>query len=148
MSSANSLATASTYSSTLQTQLEDLDRRELALAIARNREGLSLDINAFCEENDRRFEEVIAALDDPAFCRLVNEYRAELRENGYGFVAKARMQAEQLLLVQYEMIHNPDVPPAVKEKMIANTVRWARYEPKNEESVGSGNVVAVNINLG
>ena len=86
---------------------------------------------------------------DKTFLKRVSELRGEVREHGLTFRAKAKVLAEEYLSKGYEMIHSPDVSPAVKADLIKSTVKWAGLEPKGDAATdGQVGGVSIQINLG
>jgi len=84
---------------------------------------------------------------DPVFLRKVNDLRGEVREKGMTFRMKARAQAEELLTTSWSLIHSPDVPASVKEKLLVDTVRWGGLEPAKSNSGIEGPAGGVNITI-
>ncbi len=93
--------------------------------------------------------DIIRYTRDPVFLMKVNSLREEIKEKGLTFRLKARAQAEELLITSWGLIHSPEVSPTVKEKLIANTIRWGGLEPQKNTGVvdlPSGGV-SITINL-
>lgn len=85
---------------------------------------------------------------DKVFDNKVRSYRDEIATKGLTFRLKAKAQAEELLTTSWNLIHNPDVSPAVKADLIKSTVKWADLEPKSSESIGGNSGgVKITINL-
>jgi hypothetical protein len=75
----------------------------------------------------------------------------EMKADGVSFRMKARLQAEQLLLTSWNIIHNPKTPAAVKAKMIETTFRVAGLDASKDQSqglAGVANSLQIQINLG
>jgi len=72
----------------------------------------------------------------PLFMRTVAEYQQQARDSGLSFRLRARIQAESLLDVSYQLIYTKDVPAAVKADLIKWTAKMADLEPnaKNSDS--------------
>lgn len=90
--------------------------------------------------------------------RLREDFRADvkawierLKEEGMSFKAKAQLQAEQLLVTSWKMIHGgSEVPPAVKADLIKFTIRAAGLDGSASSSANSGGnhtALQININL-
>lgn len=121
---------------------------------------LAFDVALLLEKSGETLDEVIerhsiTASDmlvfneDPIFRMKVDDYREEVREKGITFRLKARAQAEELLTTSWQLIHSPEVSPAVKADLIKSTVKWGNLEPKNNVAeVDAGGGVKVTINLG
>jgi len=86
-------------------------------------------------------------LAQPVFVKAYQEAIEMLKIEGMSFKLKARMQAEAYLATAFTMAQNPATSDAVRQKIIADTVRWAGYDKKAEEA-GQGNSFAIQINLG
>lgn len=83
----------------------------------------------------------------PAFLKAVEAAVESVRQEGFTFKVKARMQAEELLKKSWQMIHDTATPRAVQADLIKQTVKWAGYEPKNEPIQASGAGFSLTINL-
>jgi len=78
--------------------------------------------------------------------RLREDFRAEvkawvekLKEEGMSFKAKAQLQAEQLLITSWKMIHGgAEVPPTVKADLIKFTIRAAGLDGSASGQQGGG----------
>ncbi len=122
---------------------------KLAFEIALMLEGSGEQIQAILKAHSIDPNDMIAIGDDPVFQKRVEAYRTDIRENGLTFKLKAKAQAEILLETSYELIHSPDVPATVKDDLIKSTVKWAGYEPKNQEvQTNNSEKVSITINLG
>ena len=66
----------------------------------------------------------------PAFMQQIVDYRAEIREKGLTFRAKAKIMAEDLLGTAYELIHSPATPANVKADLIKWTSKVAALDPQ------------------
>jgi hypothetical protein len=85
---------------------------------------------------------------DPLFVKKVGQLRADVRERGMTFRLKARMQAEELLLTSWKLIHDFNTSAAVKADLIKSTVRWAGLEVKDAIGGDTASGVSITINLG
>lgn len=87
---------------------------------------------------------------DKLFSDKVETFREEITHNGLSFKLKAKTQAEELLMVSWQLIHSPEVSPSVKADLIKSTVKWAGLEPKPDERANpqSNGAVTITINLG
>lgn len=88
--------------------------------------------------------------------RLREDFRADvkawvekLKEEGMSFKAKAQLQAEQLLITSWKMIHGgAEVPPAVKADLIKFTIRAAGLDGSaSGAATNGGNHTALQINI-
>jgi hypothetical protein len=70
-----------------------------------------------------------------------------MKENGFSFAAKSRILAEDLLPTAYHMVKDPDVPAAVRAKIIENFVEWGDLKPKNNAISTAGPGFSITINL-
>lgn len=83
-------------------------------------------------------EQAREVLASPAFAALVAAARRDVDENGVGFVAKARMQAEALLQDSFDMATDPLVSASVRADLIKWTAAVAGWGPKKDEKPGAG----------
>ena len=77
-----------------------------------------------------------------AACELV-------KQEGMSFKLKARLQAEALLETGWRLIHAPssEVPPAVKERLMAGVYRMAGFDTKDSAIPGGNAGLAIQINF-
>ena len=120
---------------------------------------LAFDIALLLEKSGETLDEVIARHaitpddmltfnEDPIFRKKVEVYRNDIREKGVTFRLKARAQAEELLVTSWQLIHSPEVSPAVKADLIKSTVKWGNLEPKKEgmdADASSGFKITINL---
>lgn len=117
---------------------------EVALALEGSGEPMA-DILA---RHNHDQNDLLAFTKDPQFQGRVEAYRKDIVENGLTFRLKARAQAEDLLTTSYLLIHDIDVPAAVKADLIKSTVRWAGLEPtKGEALTDPAKGVSITINM-
>jgi len=123
------------------------DRLAFDMALLLEKSGETLD-----EVIDRHKitpSEMLVFNEDPIFRKKVEVYRDDIREKGVTFRLKARAQAEELLMTSWQLIHSPEVSPAVKADLIKSTVKWGDLEPKtSSQDVEAGGGVKITINLG
>lgn len=121
--------------------------RELALAVARNQVGAMRPIDEVLASEHISRAEYDAMSTNPTFVRYVDGYTKDLKENGFSFAAKSRLLAEDLLPTAYHMAKDPDVPAAVRAKILENFVEWADLKPKQNQQVAVGSGFSITINL-
>jgi len=121
--------------------------RELALAIARNNVGAMRPIAEILAGEGLTQQEYDDISANPQFKRYVESYSTEMKENGFSFAAKSRILAEDLLPTAYHMVKDPDVPAAVRAKIIENFVEWGDLKPKNNAISTAGPGFSITINL-
>ena len=109
--------------------------------------AMGVDKDAICEAYEIQYAQLCAILETPSFAARVATARKELEKEGVSFRLKAQMQAEEYLKTAFQMVHDTDVDPKVRAKLIADTVRWAGFDNVAAEVNGSGNGITVNINL-
>ena len=123
------------------------DRLAFDMALLLEKSGETLD-----EVIDRHKitpSEMLVFNEDPIFRKKVEVYRDDIREKGVTFRLKARAQAEELLMTSWQLIHSPEVSPAVKADLIKSTVKWGDLEPQtSSQDVEAGGGVKITINLG
>lgn len=84
---------------------------------------------------------------EPLFVQRVEYFQNQLKEHGASFRVKAKMQAELLLDKSWDIIHNPDVSPAVQADLIKWTARMGALEPNKDTGAADGGV-KINIIMG
>ena len=128
---------------------QPLDMTSIAFAMAQNEcgaklaltnllDGLGIQINA----------ELKNLLSSPQFKAKYAQFVHELTTSGESFKLKARVQAEELLRVQWQIIHDQTVSPAVRVQAIENTVQWADLLPKKETQTQAPQAITIHIDLG
>jgi hypothetical protein len=126
----------------------DLQLRELAMAIARNRAGPNDPIEevlAACAVSPNDF---LRIADDKVFKGYVTAYAKELTENGYSFAAKCRVLAENAIEDLYYLAKDAEMPAAARVKAVENLVDWGGLAPKNSSAVDAGRpTFSISINL-
>jgi hypothetical protein len=121
------------------------DRFALEIAMSLEGSGDSIPVILDAYELDKTDLELFLA--DPLFDRRVQEFRTQLKEKGLSFKLKAGAQADLLLDTSWDLIHNPDVSPAVKADMIKWTAKMAGHDSVEKNS-NAGNGVQINIHMG
>lgn len=121
--------------------------RSLALSVARNLVGAMRPTSEIIASEGLTQTEYDQIAANPQFQRYVDTYKAELKENGFSFSAKSRVLAEDLLPSAYHMARDPDVPAAVRAKILENLVDWGDLKPKNSANVGAGPGFSITINI-
>lgn len=117
------------------------------LDIAMSLEGTGDPAEVVLEAHGYTPDQLIEFSKDPLFAQRVEHFRTQLRENGFTFKLKAKAQAELLLDTSWEVIHTPDVSPAVKADLIKWTAKMAGYEPTKDIATDGGGV-RINIVMG
>jgi len=122
--------------------------RSVALAVARNAVGAMRPENEVAASEGITVQELRAISQNPQFQRYVDTFTTELRDSGFSFAAKCRVLAEDLLPNAYHMVKDPDVPAAVRAKVIENLVEWADLKPKRDTGAtnqGAGFSITINL---
>jgi hypothetical protein len=127
-----------------------IDANSLAYALARNACGEKLALKdalaALGVELDAPVERLMRS---DGFKRKYSDYVRELVDSGESFKLKARVQAEELLATQWEIIHDRNAPHSVRMEGIKNVVEWADLKPKKTDSGASQPpAITINIDLG
>lgn len=123
------------------------DRLAFDMALLLEKSGETLD--EVIERHKITPSEMLVFNADPVFRKKIEVYRDDIREKGVTFRLKARAQAEELLTTSWQLIHSPEVSPAVKADLIKSTVKWGDLEPRtNSADVEAGGGVKITINLG
>jgi hypothetical protein len=108
-------------------------------------------IKDLCAEYEITYDEWQALKVREDFRADVKAWIERLKEEGMSFRAKAQLQAEQLLITSWKMIHGGnEVPPAVKADLIKFTIRVAGLDasaPNGGPAGGGGTALQININL-
>lgn len=111
--------------------------------------ALGVDEDTICEAYGLQYPKLQAIKNHPSFKARHQKLADELSKEGMSFRLKAQMQAEELLKTSFAMIHSEDVDPKTKQKLIADTVRWAGYDSAAAAGVGGGGTgISISINLG
>lgn len=112
--------------------------------------ALGVDEDAICEAYGIQHHHLRKIKEDPRFRTRLEKLAEELQKEGMSFRLKAQMQAEELLRTSFAMIHDENVDPKVRSKLIADTVRWAGWDNSKAEDAGSrgGTGITINIDLG
>jgi len=102
------------------------------------------------EAHDLTPEQFTVLRGTPSFRKAVREAIEDIKTNGTGFKAKAKIQAEELLSRSWALIHasNDDVPASVQADLIKWTAKVAGFEPKGDAPTGNIGGISININLG
>lgn len=88
---------------------------------------------------------------DQLFLDDLNARLIELRTDGVSFRMKARLQAEEMLTNNWQMVQDPKTPHAVKADLIKNTIRMAGLDGSKDQAAAAaqvGTALQININLG
>lgn len=99
-----------------------------------------------CEAYGYSREDFAAMIQHPVFIKAYQEASEALKVEGASFRVKARLQAEAYLETSFAMVQNPATADSVRADLIKNTVRWAGYDAKAQES-GQNNAFNIQINL-
>lgn len=118
-----------------------------ALDLAMNLEGSGDDLSTLLDEYKLTQDELIEFTADPLFDRRVQEFRTQLKEHGLTFKLKAKAQAEILIDTSFDLIHQPEVSPAVKADLIKWTAKMAGFETQ-DKNADAGKGVQINIHMG
>ena len=88
----------------------------------------------------------------PAFKKEFEGYLEMSKEDGFSYKMKSRAQADGMLKVQWEMVHNEDTPASVRADLIKFVARVAGYDKKDvrggDDDGVSREKITININLG
>jgi len=123
------------------------DRLAFDIALLLEKSGETLD--EVIERHAITPSDMLAFNEDPIFRKKVEIYRDDIREKGVTFRLKARAQAEELLVTSWQLIHSPEVSPAVKADLIKSTVKWGNLEPKKDGmDADADGRFTITINLG
>jgi hypothetical protein len=121
--------------------------RSLALSVARNLVGAMRPTAEIIASEGLTQPEYDEIAKNPQFQQYVEAYKAELKDSGFSFSAKSRVLAEDLLPSAYHMARDPDVPAAVRAKILENLVDWGDLKPKNTSNAGAGPGFSITINI-
>lgn len=109
-------------------------------------------LRVICENYDISHEAWMELRVHPVFQADLRAAQELLKQEGMGFVTKARLQAEELLTESWKMIHNTLTPPTVRADLIKFTIRAAGLDQSAKAqgagSGGGGNNLNIQINLG
>lgn len=127
---------------------QDTLLRSVALSIARNNVGAMRPESEIISGEGITEQDFAAINKNPQFKKYVDAYTRELSESGFGFAAKSRILAEDLLPIAYHMARDPDTPAAVRAKMLENIVEWGDLKPKKDvaiQNAGAGFSITINL---
>lgn len=127
--------------------LADHSLRSLALSIARNNVGAMRPEAEIIAAEGLSATEYNNIAQNPQFRKYVTMFEGELKESGFSFAAKCKVLAEDLLPNAYHMTKDPDVPAAVRAKLLENLVEWGDLKPKKDVQVAAGPGFSITINL-
>lgn len=119
--------------------------RSVALSIARNHVGANRPITEIIASEGITQQEYNHISANPMYKQYLEGYTTELIESGFSFAAKCRVLAEDLLPDAYKMVKDPDVPAAVRAKVVENLVDWANLKPRKDTAVQTGAGFSINI---
>lgn len=126
----------------------ELQLEQLAMAIARNQVGNKLPLQEVLDADLISLEFAELAFNDPLFVAKVKRYAKELLLNGFSFKEKARVIAEDGLLIAHRILHDNIVPANVRLKALENLVEWSDLSPKDIPQGGlTANAPAFSINI-
>ena len=128
----------------------ELDLERLAMSLARNQVGNKLPLKDVLQADMITVEFAELALKDPLFVTKTKRYAQELITNGFSFKEKARVIAEDGLLIAHKLLHDNVVPANVRLKALENLVDWADLAPKDLMPVSAtvqGPAFSINIML-
>lgn len=83
----------------------------------------------------------------PEFRRELAAQMADIKQNGAGFRAKAKVQAEMYLAEVHRIVTDPETPTTVQMDAIKNVVKWADLEPKDKSKDGDKTGAQFNIQI-
>lgn len=109
---------------------QELDQQQLALTLARNQVGAKLPVKEVLEAEGVSLDMMEKLMADRLFTADVKRMAKELTENGFGFAAKSRVLAEDLLKTTYAIATDVDVAANTRLKAVENLVKWGDLEPK------------------
>lgn len=128
---------------------QDTLLRSVALSVARNNLGAMRPEKEIISGEGITEQDFVAIKQNPQFTKYVDVYTKELNETGFGFAAKSRILAEDLLPIAYHMARDPDVPAAVRAKMLENIVEWGDLKPKKADATvqaaGAGFSITISL---
>lgn len=110
--------------------------------------ALGVDDDIICEAYGLQYTQLLKIKQDPSFRKRLKALEEELQKEGVSFRLKAQMQADELLKTSFAMIHDEDIDPKVRAKLIEDTVRWAGYDNVRGDSGGDRASFVINIDLG
>jgi len=109
--------------------------------------GTPTDILAAYGLTVTRFKEITAL---PMFKKEYAMYLEMAKEDGFSYRMKCKAQAEGMLKIQWDMVHDITTPPSVRADLIKFNARVAGYD-KKDTGMGESDTrekITININLG
>lgn len=128
-----------------------LDSNAIAYALARNECGAKLPLADVLETIGipKSTPGLRNMLGSDAFKVRYAAFVRELTESGESFRMKARIQAEELLAVQWDIVQNANTPANVRMDGIKSLVEWADLKPKKAaEGASNAPQISIHIDLG
>ena len=126
----------------------ELELEKLAMSLARNQVGNKLPLKEVLQADMITVEFAEIALKDPLFVAKTKRYAQDLITNGFSFKEKARVIAEDGLLIAHKLLHDNVVPANVRLKALENLVDWADLAPKDLIPItATAQVPAFSINI-
>lgn len=127
-----------------------LDSNALAYAMARNECGAKLSIadvllGMHIPPNTPGLRNLLSS---GAFKQRYAAYVRELVESGESFKLKARVQAEELLRTQWDIIQDKNTPANVRMEGIKSLVEWGDLKPGKKVDEKAGTNISITIDLG
>jgi len=110
--------------------------------------ALGVDPETICEAYGLQFPQLDKIKEDPSFKNRLGKLKEDMAKEGVSFRMKAQMQAEEYLKTSFSMVHDQDIDPKVRAKLIGDTVRWAGFDSAANAEAVSGSGISVTINLG
>lgn len=128
--------------------LSEVDANAIAYALAKNACGPKLPLTQVADTLKILPETLKMLIGSTGFRAKYNTFVTEITESGESFKLKARVQAEELLSTQWEIIHDRDAPHSVRMKGIENVVEWAGLGEKKNTEKAAPPSITINIDLG
>lgn len=110
--------------------------------------ALGVDYDTICEAYGLQYPQLQQIMEEPGFKNRLGKLRDDMAKEGVSFRMKAQMQAEEYLKTSFQMVHNEDIDPKVRAKLIGDTVRWAGFDTAANAEAAAGSGISVTINLG
>lgn len=127
-----------------------LDSNALAYALARNECGAKLSVGDVLLSLHIPHDTpgLRTLLSSGAFKQRYAAYVAELVASGESFRLKARVQAEELLSTQWDIIQDRNTPANVRMEGIKSLVEWGELKPGKKSEEKAGTNISITIDLG
>lgn len=111
--------------------------------------ALGTDEDAILEAYGLQAHQLAAIKANPLFKAQLKRIEKQLEEDGASFRLKAAIQAEGMLETNWAMVHDPNVPAAVRADLMKATARWGGFDGNAAKGASAGGAqFSISIHMG